>query len=542
MGEAVTTQALPLCNRSSDSVARHTDSVRLDGQRRNLPIQWLRGLAATMVLLCHTASYQSLILHQGTLQRVFGADFGYLGVALFFAISGYLMSIAIRVQSPFVFLMHRVLRIFPLYVLTCALAWGARSVFHPVAVDPLALLLVPFPGVDYTALTIEWTLIFEVAFYASLFWIAWATGGVRLISWIAAGWLCLIVVDSAVYPDPGTSVLLPFDRMLAIAVCAPMAAGLMLPSLLQRRIPWPMIAIAGSAGLAVGEHYPSSYQTCRWSYGLAAFCLLWLVLAVQKHGNVRPPGRLARAASRYGDYSYALYLCHVPIIQLIYSDAATRTIYTLWSVTVGVSLAFAIVFGELDLRIYRRLKAAAGRVRTGILRPVAIALAVAYALGATWGSFEYHRIARDDGRAQAMAQQIAASGPVATPQDVAQTMRKAGYREALELVGNVDRVEWLPAIHQMRVTAWALERNRHSGQTVYLAAFRKGAMVAAGSPDVMRYDVAHAYHTGLLPRRLTGKLLLFYADTCEAGGLAVVAFTSDMRFLILPDSVDVICR
>ena len=509
MVELVTTPALPLGDTSSDAVARHTDSVRLDGQRRNLQIQWLRGLAATMVMVYHTASYQQLMLHNSTLIGLLGAGFGYFGVGLFFAISGYLMSIGIRVQSPFVFLVHRVIRIYPVYILMCALFWTLRSQFYGVSIDPASLLLVPFPGIKYSALTVEWTLVFEMAFYVGLFIVA-CCGGQRRITLIAAVWLALIGVNSLLAPDPGITLVMPVYRLLLNCACAPMAAGLLLPAALRLRVPSWLLVLVFAASWALGEHFHDTYEADRWFYGLSAVCLLWILLRVPE-ARAASTGRAGQVLSRYGDYSYALYLCHVPVIQLIYLSLPNADIYLLWSLCMATALAASVVFGQFDLSLYRRLKALVKRIPAPLVAGGMIAFAVVYAVIAAAGSVEYHRYYVDEAVAGTLARQIEASGPM-MPASAAETMLHDGYAASDHVRGAVDKAEWFGDTGRMNLTAWAMTypRDRHA-QPVYLAVFRSGRLVTSGTPDSIRGDVLRAYGISLFRRTWAGRDFQFPA-------------------------------
>jgi exopolysaccharide production protein ExoZ len=60
-----------------------------------------------------------------------------------------------------------------------------------------------------------------------------------------------------------------------------------------------------------------------------------------------------------GDWSYALYLCHVPWILLVYYWWPSSTAAGMaWFIAVASALAIAAAFGTLDVRMYRQFKSA----------------------------------------------------------------------------------------------------------------------------------------------------------------------------------------
>jgi peptidoglycan/LPS O-acetylase OafA/YrhL len=84
-----------------------------------ISIQYLRGLAAFLVLLQHV-SYKDKVYSGGEFNLF---DIGHMGVDIFFIISGFIMAYTFRPELGAVrFLYNRVLRIIPLYWLTSVIA------------------------------------------------------------------------------------------------------------------------------------------------------------------------------------------------------------------------------------------------------------------------------------------------------------------------------------------------------------------------------------------------------------------------------------
>lgn len=151
-------------------------------------IDVLRGLAALAVMLFHSLNVIGSPASHPVLHPILSAirhatGFGYLGVSVFFAISGW--CIAQRVRSAWVkreptgrFLLERALRIFPVYWCALLVAIGLRvaasffnqhSLSQTVPAGPLAtigdiLLIQPYLGTP-AFLLVSWSLVYELGYY-----------------------------------------------------------------------------------------------------------------------------------------------------------------------------------------------------------------------------------------------------------------------------------------------------------------------------------------------------------------------------------------
>src|SRR5258708_22608842 len=139
----------------------------------NIGIQILRGLAATLVVLHHSFE-ESLAIYPHITPNWLIA-FGACGVDIFFVISGFIIySVTYGRESQsrepaFVFLLKRLIRIFPLYWIclfgTLAL-WRSGLFYRNLHVDPntftCSLFLLPS---DKLIIDVPWTLVYEMLFY-----------------------------------------------------------------------------------------------------------------------------------------------------------------------------------------------------------------------------------------------------------------------------------------------------------------------------------------------------------------------------------------
>src|SRR5689334_16532037 len=137
-------------------------------------IQWLRGIAALMVVAFHT---NTLALHPSA--RMDFLAIGETGVDLFFVISGFIMTITtVDKRAPGEFLRRRIIRVVPLYWMItlsyAALAVMAPTLFRSASPDFLhtlgSLAFVPqfhplFPSAIWPVVIPGWSLNYEMFFY-----------------------------------------------------------------------------------------------------------------------------------------------------------------------------------------------------------------------------------------------------------------------------------------------------------------------------------------------------------------------------------------
>jgi hypothetical protein len=104
----------------------------------------------------------------------------------------------------------------------------------------------------------------------------------------------------------------------------------------------------------------------------------------------RPGGKLADVADRYGDWSYALYLCHAPLIIALMILRPPVPSPVLWTIGVVGPLAIAIPYGLLDLKLYgvlrRTIDAWPGAARIALASAYAIAFIALAVVAATVGT------------------------------------------------------------------------------------------------------------------------------------------------------------
>jgi exopolysaccharide production protein ExoZ len=313
-------------------------------------LQYLRALAAVSVVLCHASFYVREYRGDGRMWPIFGRG-GNFGVVLFFAISGYLMARLAQNAPGTLFMTHRLIRIYPIYWL-CILGVVAINLLFGSTVrpNPLALLLIPGGTTSYV-LGVEWTLPFELTFYFLVFLII-ILRFQRFIPFIAAIWVLAIEVVYALKPEFQEGQFPHFLHLPLSQYSLPFAAGLLVPFAIKRNCVGPATLIIAIGTLLASE----SMSRLSLSFGLTSLgCALLVAVAARPReaGSSRPNRTLAAL----GDWSYALYLCHVPIIVALCKQMPpTIPSMQVWFAAVGLPLIAAIVVGKIDLAVYRQLK------------------------------------------------------------------------------------------------------------------------------------------------------------------------------------------
>jgi exopolysaccharide production protein ExoZ len=280
-------------------------------------IQVLRGLAAMAVVIHHT-------MEEAAGVRVGGAmpdwliTAGAAGVDVFFVISGFIM---LHVAFPDTgapiapgrFLWRRAMRIYPLYWLCClaVVALGTMGFFatKSFSFDSIlqSMLLVPTAE---PLLTVSWTLVHEVLFYAVFASTLLVRSRVASVLLCAVALLALLAIGQILPPGPtrgilGNPVALEFCLGLGLAwlfhhrrYSAPLAWWWAWPASAMLLAAPVMVPHAGTGGL---DGFPR----------LVAWGLPAAVIVAASLGFKHRETWLGRALVKLGDASYAVYLTHV---------------------------------------------------------------------------------------------------------------------------------------------------------------------------------------------------------------------------------------
>jgi peptidoglycan/LPS O-acetylase OafA/YrhL len=348
-------------------------------------IDVLRGMAVLLVVFFHGMAYRAPNVHWGSgiADAVYGLTaWGWLGVNLFFVISGFLITGILddsveRKNFYKRFYIRRALRILPAYLAVLALAWVTRFISgNYVAV--CLLFLANMPGLllrhGYLFYGPFWSLAVEEQFY--LVWPAIYRKLRRrgmLIASLALLVVCPLLRALAFAHLLHTGDALSKTWMIAdnLAIGAALAILLRWPGLLLRQIAWLGIGefVLGAAGVAAlaATHRMGVLDVLRNSLGMSCFLLLCssAVVAMLCLFRVRLLPGWMHVFVFFGDISYGLYLVHLLLLQ-IYDRAFGRGFESDWRrlvlrflVANGAAVALAVLskrwFEDPILRLKGRL-------------------------------------------------------------------------------------------------------------------------------------------------------------------------------------------
>ena len=478
---------------------------------RNARLQYLRGFAALAVLFYHCATYLELLRGSEAMNGVFPGGWGAYGVAVFFALSGYLMSDLLRRDDPGTFLVSRIARIYPTMFIIIALASVLFVLIgQPRGFNFWALTLVPSGPRPYF-LGVEWTLLYEMTYYVGLTVLAFL-GLARFAPVAMLAWLVILAGAFALGPGqahPGAPTLSEFPLTV---LNIPFVLGFLAGELHRRgALPRSLMPAAIILLLPVFV-FELDAAMLRLVTGLSASLLV--ASAVTAPMTV-PSGPLARFGLRLGDASYVLYLVHVPIIMTLSAvlPAATPPVL-LWFVWAGASTAAAIALAPLDGAIHRRLKRHITGAPKRRLSIVALAFIGFFLAVAAAGEFRMRGEAADTARATRIL-----SGPtsVAGP-----SVRMA-----------IDAIATMPT-GNLVVRGYGIDLDKPQLGS-HVALRQAGQTLALVDLDRMRAATADALgRTDLRKVRFGFRLMLPKEFTCEGGALEPFLLLEDGRSLPIP--------
>jgi len=332
--------------------------------RRLLAIEVARGLASAWVLLFHSlAPLSEDVLHPFLRFILPLTSFGWLGVHVFFAISGWCIvertaTAYHRNESTGAYLRERALRIYPSYLAALALAvllLLAAAPFNSIPLSrniPSSLgewfvevsLLQPAFG-HGAILVVSWTLFYELTFYASsavaLVLRHWRVPANVLL--VSGGAICLLVVWL-----PPAGILSGFGYWLHFF------AGVLAWWTWNRMINLPWIVACLAATVAFALHF---------TLGTVIAGITAILLTIAARHPISPSSGMVRRLAVLGAASYSLYLIHVPVISPFFNLAGRAVspdsiVYVaVWFAGLGLAVTAALLFHravEAPLEHWRR--------------------------------------------------------------------------------------------------------------------------------------------------------------------------------------------
>ena len=328
-----------------------TTAVRINS------IQWLRGIAASAVVLAHWSSTAEK--HGIHVPGVTGHSMGGWGVDLFFVISGFIMMLLTernsgRLAETLEFWKARVLRVAPLYwivtttIIVLAIARpGSTTEYRFGALHALAsylfVAMADARGHVEPVLRVGWTLNLEMYFYLVFGLLLLLPR--RLLLAATALWASgLFLLGCAVKFET------PFLLTATSPYILEFTAGVFLGHLhlSNRRLPnvLALLAILAGAAALIADDIAGLGVHGSWRFGVPAVLILAGCVNLEA---TRLFGFEARWPNRLGDWSYAMYLTHVPALAAFGKFAQSQHLDARvpWPMLLALDLAFACLVAFL---------------------------------------------------------------------------------------------------------------------------------------------------------------------------------------------------
>ncbi len=347
-------------------------------------IQFLRGICALLVVWNHSYNWVDDIDRYARLgSRMF--KFGFVGVDLFFIISGFIIVLVTqnqKDQQATIFLIKRFFRVVPLAWI-CLLAYGLFSGFSLTQIFSdknfiKGLLFIPTkpldpPSFGYGYLGVLWTLSYEILFYVC-FAVAMLING-KYRSMVCSGLILLTMFCLQYSGGVGANIQFSFNTNIQTLVNPGRLGGLagMLANPMMIYFIIGMLIAEVFIRIPEREHISANYFGML-SIFLGATCLSMIqnsynrlevvgpwatlvvvgILAWEKLGTL-PKSKLLL---HLGSISYSLYLIHLPIHKYFYGRrlAGYEFFYAGFSgfAKMGFFTGFCILFAIVCYQLFER--------------------------------------------------------------------------------------------------------------------------------------------------------------------------------------------
>jgi peptidoglycan/LPS O-acetylase OafA/YrhL len=307
--------------------------------------------------------YKAMDLHISIFEGV--AKFGYIGVDIFFVISGFVMALTSvkKVQSPqssWLFIKKRFLRIYlgywPIFILTLLyfnaidsdllLNKNLLQSFFLVNANMFDLLIAP-----------AWSLSYELYFYVIVAVLLFSK---KIKPFTVFGLTLILVVFKYFVLDLGANRVMDF---FFTTLLFEFISGYLLfyfsQSLSKTSFLWLAIVLAVVA-LAFGVYFNQGYGFTRvLTFGVFAFSLLWIFIILEKNKIFIVIGIF----KKIGDSSYTLYLSHTILLYAFYKSGLesyfvhhNMALIGFIGVVIFIMLISYVFYRLVELPLYRLIR------------------------------------------------------------------------------------------------------------------------------------------------------------------------------------------
>jgi exopolysaccharide production protein ExoZ len=312
-------------------------------------LQVVRLGAAMAIVLLHVSAFTPHL--SGIDPTVFKKVQNVLGqgVLVFFVLSGFLMARLTENSKPFVFFLHRVIRIYPALIVAEALAvignffiLGLRPSF-----DWYLLTLYPMGPIPAAALKVEWTLVYEMFFYVVTMLLC-ALPNQTIRKTAVAAWAVVIVAANVDFPGDYAAIAPTVEQIGFSYFNLVFIAGMVVWWTRDQaaRIPTFAVLVVGLICLtSYAWGLPWLTSTIITTLGASSVLLAASKDTVTKMFARRSPLVVG------GDASYGLYLIHIPVITQ-FLGATGVSGWTGAACALVIAIATGIAFGTTEWRVY----------------------------------------------------------------------------------------------------------------------------------------------------------------------------------------------
>jgi len=249
------------------------------------------------------------------------SKYGYLGVDLFFMISGFVIIMTVMNKSWQHFLVSRIVRLYPAFWVACSLTFILRIILGnqnnaPTLFQYLAnmTMLNPLFGVEAID-GVYWTLLVEMRFYFWIFLIVLMGQILKLKPFLAA-WLCIAVIFNIVHVRMFNIIFItPYAPLFIAGTTFYLVykEGMSLFKGLLLAVSYIEVIIQSRVTLAeMRDQFSTGFSDIAATFILTFFFIIFFLVATRR--------TLAISSSKYlalGALTYPLYLIHQRIGYLI---------------------------------------------------------------------------------------------------------------------------------------------------------------------------------------------------------------------------------
>ncbi len=365
-----------------DSVSETTTPPRLDvdprfqNRERQPGLDLLRALAIVVVVVYHAGIFGFVL--PGRIHR-----FGWIGVDLFFVLSGYL--IGGQLLAPLArgqninfgrFFSRRALRILPAYLVVLAIYFWLPSLREFPDISPLWKFLISVQNIDLrggTAFSHAWSLAIEDQFYLALPLVLilisrWPRAGIVVPCAIVLGGIVLRTFLAWQFPgESGGVSFRGFQRWIYYPTWTrldPLVFGVALAAIEKFRPNWWQrlmntaiwLWLPGLAaivyGLYLGEGDILTVVACVWQFPLIALGMAALLVCAV---SPRLPFRRTEipGAALFASIAFSVYLSHKLVIHQAIQfcsghDIALTSVWALLLVETGIYIGGLVLFMAVE--------------------------------------------------------------------------------------------------------------------------------------------------------------------------------------------------